>query len=85
MKSKKLTVRVPEEMITRAKVYARSHGTSVTRLVSAYLSQLPGGPGPLAEAPTVKRLSGSLPPDLGPEDYRRHLEEKYGRADPGSV
>ena len=27
----------------------------------------------------VRRLTGLLSPDLLPEDYKKHLEEKYGR------
>ena len=76
-----MTVRVQKELLERAKRYARQHDTTLTRLIAAYLSQLETGADPLADAPIVQRISGSLSPDLGRDDYRRYLESKYDRAD----
>ncbi len=35
------------------------------------------GAGNLADAPTVRRLSGILSQDASVEDYHKYLEEKY--------
>ncbi len=79
MEETKLTVRIPRQVLEDAKRYAREHNTTVTRLVSHYLRQVSTAGHPLAEAPIVRRLSGTLPEDLTIHDYRRHLEAKYGR------
>ncbi len=59
-------------------MYAREHQTSLTRLVSEYLQQLPVENDPLIDAPIVQRLSGLVSADVSIEDYQRYLEEKYG-------
>lgn len=79
MENTKLTIRVPRDVLERAKQYAHDHQTSVTRLVSEYLRQLPVENDPLAEAPIVQRLSGLLSADVSIQDYHQYLEEKYGR------
>lgn len=76
------------DVIERAEEYGRRHGTSLSTLVSEYLDALtrrarePRGP-------LVQRLLGAgVPPERsrkkrgqrkrGIEDYRRHLDKKYG-------
>ena len=81
MEVTKMTVRVPKELLDRAKRYARENDTTLTRLITAYLGQLDTVGDPLAEAPIVRRLSGSLSHDVSVEDYHQHLQEKYGRRD----
>ena len=78
MESTKLTIRIPRKVLERAKEYAREHQTSLTRLVSEYLQQLPVENDPLVDAPIVQRLSGLVSPDVSIEDYQQYLEEKYG-------
>ena len=78
MESTKLTIRIPRKVLERAKEYAREHQTSLTRLVSEYLGQLPVENDPLVNAPIVQRLSGLVSADVSIEDYHRYLEEKYG-------
>ena len=78
MESTKLTIRVPRKVLERAKQYAREHQTSLTRLVSEYLQQLPVENDPLVDAPIVQRLSGLVSSDVSIEDYQQYLEEKYG-------
>ncbi len=78
MESTKLTIRIPRKVLERAKMYAREHQTSLTRLVSEYLQQLPVENDPLVNAPIVQRLSGLVSADVSIEDYQRYLEEKYG-------
>jgi len=76
MEKTKLTVRVPRDLLEGAKRYASEHDTTLTRLVSELLRQLSSQGDPLAGAPIVRRLSGTLSQDVSVEDYRKHLEQK---------
>lgn len=74
----KLTLRMDEDLIKRAKRTARERGKSVSRLVADYLEErepeetsLP----PLTRS-LLKVAGGS---ELTEDDYRRHLEEKHRR------
>jgi hypothetical protein len=78
MKEARLTIRVPRSLLEEAKQYAIDNRTTLTRLVSEYLRQLASQRDPLADAPIVRRLSGSLSQRVSLDDYRKHLEEKYG-------
>jgi hypothetical protein len=75
----KLTVRVPRHLLENAKRYARENNTTLTELISTYLQHIPSVQESLANAPIVRRLTGSLSPDISVDDYKKHLEEKYGR------
>lgn len=77
MERTKLTIRVPRQLLEGAKRYAYEHDTTLTRLVSEYLRQLTAENDPLADAPIVRRLSGSLAQDASIDEYRQYLEEKY--------
>ncbi|MBX6332396.1 MAG: hypothetical protein IRY91_11165 [Gemmatimonadaceae bacterium] len=76
----KLTLSVDGEIVKRAKEFADRHDTSVSALVEDFLRRLEGGARwPAGEgAPIVARLRGLGAPSGGREEYRRHLEEKYG-------
>ena len=76
----KMTVKVPRNLLERAKQYAQENDTTLTRLVILYFDQLEIRDDPLAEAPIVRRLSGSLSQDMTAEAYHQHLDEKYGPA-----
>lgn len=78
MESTKLTIRVPRKVLEKAKQYALEHETSLTRLVSEYLQQLPMEKDALSGALIVQRLSGIVSADVSVEDYKEYLEEKYG-------
>jgi len=76
----KLTLRIDDELIDRAKSYARRSGKSVSQLVADYLEMLPephrSQPRPLT--PILESVRGVLAGSgLDEEDYRRHLEEKH--------
>ena len=64
MEMTKLTIRIPVDVLEQAKQYAETNHTSVTRLVSQYLSQLPIEKDFLKDAPIVRRLLGTLPSDV---------------------
>jgi hypothetical protein len=78
MEQTKLTVRVPRDLLENLKRYAAENNTTITDLIEAYLRRIPAQR-PLEEAPIVRRLSGALPENISVDDYRQHLEEKYGR------
>jgi hypothetical protein len=77
MNETKLTVRVPRDLVEKAKRYAAQNHTTLTSLIEGYLQNIPTQ-GSLQDAPIVQRLSGMLSPDISVEDYQKHLEEKYG-------
>ena len=79
MERTKLTIRVPRDVLERAKQYAEEHDTTLTRLVSEHLSQLGLEDDFLANAPIVRSLSGILPSEASVEQYHQYLEEKYGK------
>jgi hypothetical protein len=72
----KLTLSVKQEVVKRAKRFADSHGTSVSRLVEGFLDQVTRRPDQLKTPPVLRRLRGALK-GSDPDSYRRHLKEKY--------
>jgi hypothetical protein len=77
MEETKLTVRVSRDLLENAKRYAAQNNTTLTELIDAYLRRIPAQH-PLENAPIVRRLSGVIPPGATIQDYKDHLEEKYG-------
>jgi hypothetical protein len=77
MMETKLTVRVSRRLLDNAKRYARQNNTTLTELIAVYLQQIPAVGSGLEDAPIVRRLSGSIAPDVSVEDYKKHLDEKY--------
>jgi len=76
----KLTLRIDEELIERAKAYSKVSGKSVSQLVADYLAMLPqqGSEKAVRLTPTVQWLRGLLRgTGVDEEDYRHHLEDKY--------
>jgi len=76
----KLTLRLDDSLIRRAKKRAKQKGTSVSQMVADYFALIE------AEQPSIDR---GLPPitasltgilknqEVQEEDYRKHLEQKY--------
>jgi hypothetical protein len=73
----RLTLSVDEDVARRAREYAASRQTSISRLVNAFLAGL-GDAEPSACPPVIRRLMGILPDSADESGYRDHLEEKYG-------
>ena len=84
MERTKLTIRVDRDLLEQAKRYARENDTSLTRLVSTYLGRIVSRNDSLTEAPTVRRLSGILPPEASADDYGEYLAEKYASQSQGT-
>jgi hypothetical protein len=76
----KLTLRLDEDLIRRAKDYADRSGKTVSGLVADYFTVLTGdAPAEPYISPRVRGLLGALKGgDVDEEDYKRHLLEKYG-------
>jgi len=77
MQKTKLTVRVPRKLIENAKEYASQNQTTLTALIEAYLRRISSNQ-PIKETPIVASLIGILSSDISIEDYKEHLERKYG-------
>lgn len=85
MKTEKLTLRLEEELIDRAKQAAKERGTSVSKMVAGFFESIenPQSTGEDSELGQItRRLRGSIKRAEGQtadeEDYRRYLERKYG-------
>lgn len=75
----KLTLSVDDEVVLRAKRYAKQHRASVSEMVEAYLNAVASprvGPGVKKDTPILRSLRGILK-RADPKDYRRYLENKY--------
>lgn len=72
----KLTLSVDEEVVERAKRFARKRGTSVSHLVERYLDLLARPPKSGDDTPVLQQLRGILRKG-DRKDYRQHLVEKY--------
>jgi hypothetical protein len=76
----KLTLRLEDQLIRRAKSYAQRSGKSLSELVTDLFARL-SGPDAAPEqqhTPIVRRLAGALAGrSASKSDYRKHLENKY--------
>jgi hypothetical protein len=79
----KLTLRLTEDVIEKAKIYARSHKISLSKMIEAYLRSLTQTNNPINEheiTPLVESLSGviDVPADY---DFKKgrgeYLTKKY--------
>lgn len=80
----KLTLRLDQRLIDRAKKHAKEQGTSVSKLVANYFEAL--------DSPEKNTFEESLPPitrslvgvlegaEVSENDYRKHLEAKHSIA-----
>ena len=78
MEQTKLTVRVPRDLQENVKRYAAENNTTmITDLIEMYLRRIPAKE-PLNDAHIVHRLSGVLSDNPSIQDYREHMDQKYG-------
>jgi len=79
----KLTLRLNNDVIKRAKIYARNHQISLSKMLESYLDSLTQQVDEEKKesvTPLVKSLSGviDLPSDFNyKKEYRNYLEKKY--------
>ena len=78
----KLTLWVPDDIISFGKKWAKNHKESISQLFSEYLIRLRDLEEETSSVtPIVKRLSGvSKNRKLGRKDYREYLSRKYSNA-----
>jgi hypothetical protein len=72
----KLTLSMDPAVVSRAKRYAKQNGISLSKMVEAYLTSI-SKPPPAKKMPPVLRSVSGLLKKGDPEDYKRHLTEKY--------
>ena len=78
-----MTLRLSDTIIKRAKLYARSHKTSLSKMIESYLDSLTKEKEEdrkISITPLVESLSGviDLPADFDyRKDYGEYLIEKY--------
>ena len=73
----KLTLSVDNQVVSRAKRYAKLRGVSVSGMVEAYLSAVADQPSLITlDAPILRSMRGSLK-KASIEEYRKHLASKY--------
>jgi uncharacterized OsmC-like protein len=78
----KLTLRVEEEVIKKAKHYSKRKGSSISKLFEKYINGLTDikleETKSETQTPTVTKLRGILKGfNVQENDYKKHLEEKY--------
>ena len=74
----KLTLRLDDELIARAKRHSAKSGKSVSQLVSDYFALIDARESDIEVTPRVRSLRGVLAGSgLDEGDYQRHLEEKH--------
>jgi hypothetical protein len=76
----KLTLRLDDDLIRRAKRHSAKSGKSVSKLVSDYFALIDAKDKLAADelTPRVRSLKGALSgAKLDERDYRRHLEKKH--------
>jgi hypothetical protein len=73
----KLTLSVDDRVVSRAKLYARQSGVSVSEMVEVFLDAIVEAPAPdHRDAPILRSVLGSLR-KAQLEDYQKHLAAKY--------
>ncbi len=78
----KLTLKLNQSVIEKAKSYASKSNTSISKLVEVYLANLVSQEESIEITPRVKRLSGIVQLSVKGDSrsgYRKHLLKKYGK------
>ena len=76
----KLTLRLEDELIEKAKLLAKQRGKSLSKLVSEYFNYITSKElkSETDLPPIVKSLYGSLADsDINETDYKKYIEGKY--------
>jgi hypothetical protein len=76
----KLTLRLDNSIIEKAKKYAKNKNTSLSKLIESYLGKLVTPNDTNEVTPLVKSLSGviDLPKNFDTKkEYKKHLSNKY--------
>ena len=72
----KLTLSVDPSVVSRAKLYAKRNGMSLSKMVEAYLASI-STPPPAKKMPPVLRSLRGILKRADPEEFKKHLAAKY--------
>jgi hypothetical protein len=72
----KLTLSVYPSVVSRAKRDAKENGISLSKMVEVYLASVSAPPPAKRMPPVLRSLRGILKRG-NPEDYKKHLVQKY--------
>lgn len=72
----KLTLKLDQEAIEKAKIYAAKHGLSLSRLIENYFSHLDIEEHTLKISPFIQSMASGTVAD-GPLDYKKQMREEY--------
>ena len=75
----KLTLNLDKEIINEAKIYAKSHSVSLSKLIENYLNSLTQKSKEKSSVSSlVESLTGIIPNDYEErDDYRSYIDKKY--------
>jgi hypothetical protein len=68
-----------QHVLENARLYVQRHHTADIKPDPLSQDGIPTRTGPLDDAPIVRLLTGVLPQNLTMNDYKKHLDEKYGQ------
>ena len=72
----RLSLNIDDQVVQRAKQYAKERGTSVSALVEGYLDAVSRPLKPVEDPPVLRAIRGILRKG-DREDYRQHVNERY--------
>lgn len=75
----KLTLNLDKEIINEAKIYAKSHSVSLSKLIENYLNSLTQKSNEKSSVSAlVESLTGIIPNDYEErDDHRNYIDKKY--------
>ncbi len=75
----KLTLNLNKDIIEEAKIYAKSHDVSLSKLIENYLNSITReSKKATAITPLVESLTGIIPSDVDERsEYRNYIHKKY--------
>ncbi len=73
----KLTLRMEESVIRKAKRLARKRGKSVSKIISEYITEEPDEQLVEELPPLTASMVGALGNEGEEQEYKKYLEEKY--------
>jgi hypothetical protein len=75
----KLTIRLPRKFIGNIRLYSGQHRSLLTISTPTFLKRHILQSKIIESAPLARHLAGLLSAQTSPDDYHKHLDDKYGR------
>jgi hypothetical protein len=73
----KLTLSVDDRVVSRAKLFAKRRGVSVSEMVEAYLAAVAEPPSHATPAASILHSVRGILKTADMDEYRKHLSAKY--------